>query len=84
MLAVAAWVLLAVVFVFRRELGDEVAVSESWRELMRRVLLGASGILALLSVVPAANGLRRTPALSGFSIFLAIAWLGVMAWRLFG
>jgi hypothetical protein len=83
-LIVAAWVLIGVVLVFRHELGDDFARPEAWRSLVRRVLMGSSGILALSSSIPAIGGLRRTPVLSVLSLALALGWLGLMIWRTFG
>ncbi|MFO0567341.1 MAG: hypothetical protein U0263_16910 [Polyangiaceae bacterium] len=80
-LAGAAWALVVLVLLFRNELGDEFARPEAWRSSLRRVLLGASGILALASSVPALTGFRRAPLLASLSIALALGWLAFMVWR---
>jgi hypothetical protein len=83
-LILAAWVILGLVIVFRMELGDDFARPESWRSTLRRTALGVSAILALSSTVPAIRGLRRSPVLSGVSLLLALAWIGLMVWRVVG
>lgn len=80
-LAIAAWVIVAVVFLLRNELGDEFARVESWRSTLRRAALGASGILALGSTIPAVRGLSRAPVQSVIALLLAAAWIALMVWR---
>lgn len=82
-LIVGAWVLLIVAFLLRDFLADEFHRGESWRGVVRRVMLGASGLMALGSFVPSALGYGRARVSSGIAIALGVLWLGVVAWRLF-
>lgn len=83
-LVLLAWAVVGLVFVFRRELGDEFARVESWRSTLRRAALGVSGLLALSSFVPAIGGLRRAPVQSAIALILGLAWIGLMIWRVVG
>ncbi len=82
-LAIGAWLLLLLAFAFREALADDFARHEAWRGVVRRALLGASGLMALSSFVPAVLGWDRARVSSAIALVLSTAWLGVVAWRLF-
>ncbi|MEZ4220989.1 MAG: hypothetical protein R3B13_08670 [Polyangiaceae bacterium] len=80
----SAWLLMGAVFLLRGELADEFVRSEAWRGLLRRVLLGASGVLALSSFVPAVTGFARARLRSVAAIALSLAWCSAVVAMLMG
>jgi hypothetical protein len=80
---IAAWAILGFVIVFRMELGDDFSSAEAWRSVVRRALLGLSGVLALASFVPALSGVRRAALESIVALVLGCAWLATVAFALF-
>lgn len=83
-LVALAWVIVGVVIAFRSELGDEFHRVESWRSTLRRAALGASGLFAIASLVPAVGGLRRAPLQSLVAMAMVAGWIALMVWRVMG
>jgi hypothetical protein len=83
-LVAAAWVVVGLLVAFRSELGDEFHRVESWRSTLRRAALGASGLLALASLVPAVGGIRRAPLQSALALAMAVGWIALMVSRVMG
>jgi hypothetical protein len=78
-----AWGVLGLAIAFETQLAGEFAKADAWRGVLFRVLLGLSGCLALIGFVPAFSGLRRARSESFAALVLGIAWLVVIAWRMF-